>query len=190
MSRRLSFGQKRRYLQLLVERDGGFKCFYCKKALSFKTAVFNHLDDNWRYNDPDNLVLACQSCNVKKVTNSTMKDVAFGKQEKNVQGTFVGERFLERLGANTKRTEEASKEIDINVTNFEITQRYLTETIEKDGTVVYSDALNSCVYLCKQKTGHGSQQSVRNYIATLTSLVARFTLMRDKYRKKVIVRRS
>ena len=190
MSRRLSLSQKRRYLQLLVERDGGFKCFYCKKDLSFKTAVFDHLNDNWRDSSLDNLVLSCQSCNVKKATNSAMKDFALGKQEKNENGMFVGEKFLERLGANTQRTEEASKEIDINVTNFDITEQYLRETIERDGSVVYSDALHSCVYLCREKTGHGSQQSVRNYLATLTSPVAPLEFSKNDDGKKIIVKRN
>ena len=45
-------------------------------------------------------------------------------------------------------------------------------------------ALDSCAMLCKKETGHGSQQSVRNYISMLTSTVGDFEVVKDK--KKII----
>jgi len=85
---------------------------------------------------------------------------------------------------------EASTEIEINVSNFEITEQYISDVVNCDGYIGYSDALNSCVALCKEKTGHGSQQSIRNYLAALTSTLGCFEITRDENRKKIILRRE
>jgi len=70
-----------------------------------------------------------------------------------------------------------------------ITEKHLTETFQTDGKILFSEALDSCVFLCKKKTGHGSQQSVRNYIATLTSKVGPFMISLNESGKKVIIKR-
>lgn len=186
MTKRLSMDQKRRYLDFLIERDGGFICFYCKEPLTYTTAIFDHLNDDWKDNRPDNLVLCCQSCNNKKPHDTKMQDMASVKIELNEMSIFVGEKNF----GSEEETQEISKEIDINTTNFEITEKYITEVTESDGSILWREALDSCVYLCKTKTGHGSQQSVRNYLATLTSSVAPFEVIRREDGKKVIVKRS
>ena len=125
---RLTIGQKRRYMRLIVQRDSGFKCFYCDKELTQRTGVFEHLNDDWRDSRPDNLVLACQSCNVKKKNNNDMQDDALEKLEKNENGLFVGENFSvlqeEEKGENT-----TSKEIEISKKNYAIVEQFLTEEI-------------------------------------------------------------
>lgn len=181
---------KRDYLDFLIERDDGFICFYCKQPLDYKSAIFDHLNDDWRDNRPENLVLCCQSCNNKKPHNKQMFDLAEVKLDSNERSIFVGERKFNSDKSDESETQEASKEIEINTTNFEITEQYITEVIQTDGFILYHSALDSCVYLCKKKTGHGSQQSVRNYLNTLTSSVAPFEIIRNKDGKKVIVKRS
>jgi len=76
----------------------------------------------------------------------------------------------------------------INTTNFEITEQYITEVANTDRFILYSDALNSCTFLCKKKTGYSSQQSMRNYIATLISEVAPFTIVRNDEKRKLILK--
>lgn len=113
------------------------------------------------------------------------------KLEANENGIFVGEKFRKKMksGAYSK-TKEASKEIDINIANSDMTEQYIAEVVKRDGFIEYKEALNSCVYICKRKSGHGSQQSVRNYIASLTSQVAPFEIKRNESKKKVIVMRT
>lgn len=190
MARYLTLAQKRQYLQLLIQRDGGFKCYYCGVELTQKTAVFEHLDGSRRDNRLDNLVLACQSCNVKKIKDGNLQDMADSKLEENESGIFVGEKFLKKLNLSSgPESTEASKEIDINKKNYDITEEYISEAVQSDGSIEYREALNSSVYLCRQETGHGSQQSVRNYISTLTSKVAPFEII-PQGKRKLIVKRT
>lgn len=188
MPKRLSMSLKRKYLPLLIERDDGFICFYCKTPLNYHKDIFEHLNDNDNDNRLENLVLACQSCNNKKSTSKEMHDLAEIKLDFNERSIFVGEK---KFSSDIEdESQEVSKEIEINKTNFEITEKYITEVIQTDGSILFQDALDSCVYLCKKKTGHGSQQSVRNYINTLTSVVAPFEIVRNETGKKVIVRKG
>ena len=179
---------------MLIERDGGLKCFYCTKELNPQIVVLEHLNNNRRDNRFDNFVLACQSCNTKKGKErglGPLNVMASEKLERNESEIFVGEKFLrEKLNlSGSLDSTEASKEIEINMKNFEITQQYITEKVDEDGFIDFKDALNSCVYLCKTQTIHGSPQSVRGYILALTSPVAPFEITRNVSKKKIIVKR-
>ena len=182
----LSFKRKMEMLPTIIKRDGGNHCFYCKTKLVLHKVIFVHLNNNRNDNRTENIVISCQSCNIKKINDFDMQIIAKAKLKQNEDGNYLSERILDE----SKISSNTSTEIDINISNFEITEKYLTEIIQTDNEIVYSDALNSCVYLCKKKTGHGSQQSVRNYISTLTSSVASFMIIRDENNKKLIVKRS
>lgn len=186
MAKHITSKQKLEYLLLLIERDGGWNCYYCKQSLTFQSTRLEHLNNNRNDNRLENLVLACQSCNIKKISDCDYRIMATNKLQKNEDEFFL----RARISVSGNISKEASTEIEINTSNFEITERYLSESIAANGSVEYSDALNSCVYLCKKTTGHGSQQSVRNYFATLTSSVGLFEIIRDDAKRKVIVRRS
>jgi len=186
MSKHLSEKQKIEYLPLLIKRDGGFKCFYCNLPLSYTFYIYEHLNDNPKDCRLANIVLACQSCNNKKPDDFDMQIRAMDKLRQNENTNFVGERNC----VEDKTSNEVSTEIEINTSNFEIVQQYITESIVTNNFIEYRDALDSCVYLCKKKTGHGSQQSVRNYLSTLTSAVAPFQIIRDENKKKIITKRS
>ena len=186
MSRMLSSKQKLMNLPLLIQRDGGFVCFYCKKQLQIGKFVFDHLNCIRPDNRIDNLVLSCQSCNIKKANDF---DLAFKAKEKlleNESRIFV----VEKISTEDKGQHHVSTEIDINVTNFDITKQYISEIIASDNYILLKDALDSSSYLCKERTDHGSQQSVRNYIDMLTSAAGPFMITRNENNKKIIVRRT
>ena len=183
MNKNLSAVSKIKYFPLLIKRDKGFKCFYCDVTLKYSSYIHDHLNDNRSDNRFENIVLACQSCNNKKLSDKIMQDKAMQKLKQNEESNFVRERICENLG-------ETSAEIEINTKNFDIVEEYLTSEVNLRGTIDYSSALNSCVYVCRQKTDHGSQQCVRNYISSLTSEVAPFVVVRDENKKKVIVNRG
>jgi hypothetical protein len=86
-----------------------------------------------------------------------------------------------RENTHNKTNRKQSNEIEINVSNFEISKLFLI----RETPIDFTEALNSISYLCRDKTGHGSQQSVRNYINTLTSVVAPFEIIRE-HGKKII----
>ena len=181
MNKNLSSALKKKYFQILIIRDGGFKCFYCDTILNYSSFIYDHLNNDRSDNRFENIVLACQSCNNKKPSDKIMQDRAIQKLKQNEESNFMREKICENLS-------ETSAEIEINIKNFDIVEEYITHEIDLRGTFDYSTALNSCVYICRQKTGHGSQQSVRNYISTLTSKEAPFVVVRDENGKKIIVR--
>ena len=111
--------------------------------------------------------------------------VATAKLESNLKSSFDNYRYSEDLSH-----QEASTEIDINQKNFELTKKFLFERIKVDGSMTYSNALNSCAFYCRGKTGHGSQQAIRNYLDMLTSDVGPFMIARDDNNKKIIVLRE
>jgi len=189
MPSNLTIGLKRRYIKLIVQRDGGYKCFYCDRELQPKKDVFDHLNDNRRDNRPDNLVLACQSCNIKKANDKEMENIALNKLDENENGIFVGENFP-NLKEEEQEENGTSKEIQINEKNYDIVEQFITEEIEKNASILYSDTLNSSVYLCKQKTGHGSHNSVRYYIDTLTSPRAPYEKIGKGKDKRIVKRFS
>lgn|SRR2546428_5622445 len=185
MSKQLSYMQKLEYLPLLIKRDG-FICIYCKQSLTYYSFIYEHLNNKRYDNRLENIALAHQSCNIRKAKFFDYQIIANEKLFENERKLFVREKILvEDLGAK-----EQSTEIEINQVNFAIVLQHLSECLQTNGSIEYSDALNSSVYLCKTKSGHGSQQSMRNYIATLTSSVGPFMIARDANKKKIILKRS
>lgn len=185
MTKQLSYKQRHTWFLFLLQRDGGFVCFYCGMSLDISAFVYDHLNNDRSDNRPQNLVFACTSCNNKKPYDLDMQCKAIEKLKLNEETNFVVERESEDTAY-----QEVSVEIDINVSNSQITEQYITESIATNGYIEFSDALNSSVFLCKSKTGHGSQQSVRNYISYLTSIMGPYQIVLDESKKKVIVRRS
>lgn len=174
------------YFPKLLRRDNGFNCWYCKVPLFLFKYIFEHLNNNREDNRIENLVIACSTCNNKKTNDPIMQEKAMQKLTQNEQSNVL----RERKNLVDEFTKEGSIEIEINVTNSEITEQFITERVTVDGYVLFSDALYCSVFLCKQKTGHGSPQSVRNYIKTLTCEIAPFKIMLDNRKRKIIVRRS
>jgi len=189
----LSQRQKLMLLPFLIERDGGYCCFYCKYPLSIETQVYDHLNSNPKDNRPENIVLSCQSCNVKKENDFDLIFLAKEKLRENELNLFVRKSEFHPLQKNQfHKVEDALEvrtEIDINQSNFEITKQYLYEKLAVDDSLEYTKTINNCAYICKEKTGYGSQQSVRNYIDSLTSEVAPFMISKNDEKKKIIVKR-
>ena len=190
MTRRLTQSDKRRIFELIYERDGGLHCLYCKKLQTTRTVVFEHLDNDDTDNRIDNLAFSCQSCNIKKAKkDDRILTLADCKITMNERGLYVGEKFSKSFSNKIDIYGQPSKEIEISKKNYTVVEQYLRDIIEKSGTVLYSDILDSCVYLCKTATGYGSHQSMRNYIATLTASVAPYEIVRNAKNKKIIQKR-
>ena len=189
MARKLSLSQKRQLLTFLIERDGGFKCFYCKK--SFKDPhepIYEHLNDDWNDDREDNLILSHQSCNIKKSKqpNHEFANMAADKLEQTESQLFVGENFLEKKSPKS----EASNEITISNKCYAITVDFITNNVLNNGWILYNETLHSIVYLCREKVGHGSVQQIRSHIYTLTSEVAPFEIAKHPKTNKKIIKKK
>ncbi len=190
MGKRLSYPQKRMYLELLIERDGGYRCFYCKKEFEKgERPIFEHLHENTTDNRPENIVLSHQSCNIKKIHDIELSRIADEKQEQNEREIFVREKDLDKILSKNSSVTELPKEIDINTKNFDIVRNYIDEQTQSLESIEFKDTLDSCVYLCKVKTGHGSHQCVRNYIHSLTSSVGPYEIFKEG-KKRLIQSRT
>ena len=77
-------------------------------------------------------------------------------------------------------------EIEISVTNFDIAEIFLHKNVPID----FTEALNSITYECRKKTGYGSQQSVRNYVDSLTSTSAPFEIFKRGNEKTIRYKRD
>jgi len=185
MNKSLSHKLKLLYLPFLIKLDGAC-CFYCKIELFINKMIFEHLNGDRSDNRRQNIVIACQSCNIKKITDSDLQIIAKEKLKENEDRNFLSERdFVE-----DKEPQTGNTEIDISVSSYNIVEKYITEVIQTDGSILKSKAINSGAYLCKKQTGHGSKQSTRNYIDILTSEEALFMITRDEHNKNQIVKRN
>ncbi len=124
MSRGLSHKKKMELLPLLIERDGAC-CLYCKCMLSLDKIIYEHLNNDRSDNRFENLTLSCQSCNIKKITDPDLQIIAKEKLKQNEDGNFLSERnFVEDV-----QTQNVSTEIGINVSNYDLSLKYIAETI-------------------------------------------------------------
>lgn len=169
---------KIQFTKWIKQRDGP-NCFYCEKE---KPNILEHLDDNRNHNTLENFVNSHQTCNVAKKFNIDYQVMAQDKLRQNQLTPFIP--------TEDNTLEEASTEIKISKTNFEIIEQYLSEKILTDGFVTWRDALYGATYKCKRLTGFGSVQCTRNYLYILTSPEAPFMKTKDKNKKPIIVRRN
>jgi len=96
---------------------------------------------------------------------------------------------IERI-VKEDRKEHVSTEVDINVTNRQLTKQKLLEWTINGQKIEKSEAMNSITYLCTELTGHGSQKCIRDYISALCSSVGPFMIVKDENGKKMIQRRT
>ena len=175
---------KEKYLPMLIDRDGGFKCFYCKQELSIKKLAFEHLNNNRTDNRIENLVLSHLSCNIQKISNTDYQIMALEKLKLNEELFSVCER------KKTKTDFDSTSEIGINIGTYEIVESYLNNEVHTDGHVLFNEALYSIVFICKERTGHGSEPAVRRHLNTWTAKVAPYEITRNDSNEKIIVKRN
>jgi len=180
MSRTLTTTKKLKLLPLLIERDG-FRCFYCKVDFKGNDYIYEHLNNKRADNRPENIVLAHHKCNIEKIDNWGYRFDALEKLKENEDRLFLGENREENAGVTL--------EISISYKCFGITEERLTEIVNTHGKYEFKDALYDCIFLCRKKTGNGSEQAIRRHILTLTASVANFEIIK-KDKKKWIVKRK
>jgi len=169
-------------IKALHVKEDGTLCVYCDKELDLDNCVIAHLDDNTKNNNDWNHALAHQSCNIDAIENYDYHLNAQDRIRLN-HSKIYAPRIEEK-------DEHVSTEVDINVTNRQLTKQKITEWTVDGQKIEHSEALNSVTYLCTELTGHGSQKCVRDYINALCSSVGPFIIVKDENGKKMIQRRT
>lgn len=189
MSKHLTDRQKAEWLDILIERDEGYKCWYCKKPFSLSQNIdsehlFDHLNNNRLDNRIDNVVLCCRGCNNKKPHDFDMQLIAIDKLHDSEKRNYMREKF-EKRSSNRQ-----DSEVQISKENYQICYRYVVKNIDAFGEIDYKETVNSVVYRCRENNNTGSSQSVYNYLAVICSKESPYEIAKNEEGKKVIRRKE
>lgn len=176
----LTSSQKLKIRDLLVQRDG-ISCPYCKQDIDSQNCEIDHLDDNPYNNEFYNFALCHSGCNKAKRNNFDYKIIASEKINLN--------KLITSINPVEITEPENSPEIEHNINVYGFVKQILTERVNTDGEIEYSDALNGFTYLASEKFEHCSQTTMRKHLDILTSFTAPFMITKNNKGKKVIVRR-
>jgi len=181
---------KRELVDIIIARGDAYSCFYCHYDFkNVEECWLEHLDDDRTNNTPDNIVFTCRSCNVKKQHDESMRVQAREKLRVNQMMNYVRDwKELQKL------QKESSEAVAINESNCNTTIKWLERRLVIDSetsmTVLLKEAVDTITFECKDKTGHGSQQSIRNYIDYLTSSAPKAPFEIFKQDNKRYIRRK
>ena len=180
-ARTLSENMKAKTMPIIIDRDYNHEeqyCMFCGgKFLSGKAKykkTWEHLDNDDENQQPWNLCLVHWICNQKKKYDFDLQFYAnelikINKQWHNRDSDSFMERTSSHANENT--------EIDLNTVHYEITENFLTEKITGSSRrLPLTDAISCIVLRCKNQTGHGSMQSVRNYLNVLSCSEGRYMI--------------
>jgi len=164
---------------LLIERnwpDGEeHVCCFCEQRFlqgnSKWSRTWEHLDNDKTNEALWNLEWAHLYCNEKKRHDADLQILARELIKKNQEWEtkFNFDAFESARESERKTDTDEHTEIDLNKAHFEIAENFLHEKItKKNPRYLLSDAVSCIVLRCKKQTGHGSSQSVRNYLNVLS----------------------
>jgi len=180
LAKLLTMKDKLRVKDLHIKEDGT-KCVYCENELDLDDCVIAHLDDNPKNNNDWNHALAHQGCNINAIENIDYHLKAQERIRLNHSKIYAPRIEI--------KNENVSTEVDISVSNREITKQKLLEWTIDGQTIEYKKALDAITYLCQELTKHGSQKCVRDYISAQCSFAGPFMIVKDENKTKVIQRR-
>jgi len=180
--------QRRELTDIIVARGDPYCCFYCHYEFkNVKECWLEHLDDDRTHNYPDNIVFTCRKCNAKKQHDESMRVQAREKLRINQMMKYVRDwKELQKL------QKEPSEAVAINQSNCDTTVQWLEERLPlgSSNIVLVKEAVDTITFECKDKTGYGSQQSIRNYIDYLTSSAPKAPFEIFKQDNKRYIRRK
>lgn len=193
MTRQLTERQKANWINPLISRDG-HQCFFCKGEFGKNGYVFDHLNGNPHDNRFDNLVLAHQSCNVRKASFAEYEVMAKDKVRENESKNFLMEWERERKHSTHKET---SDEADLNKTIIKIAKEFLNQELlpqlghePRRDEIPMKEAVECICYLVQEETGRGSHTAVQRHLETLTCVISKEFARKELNGKKYIMRRE
>ena len=189
MGNYLTTSQKDRLTPYLIKRDGA-NCFYCTKPFQvglskqFKRTI-DHLDNNPKNNDKENLVLSHFECNQLKKTYPEFQIMAESKSLDNHNSFDILSE------SETTPPKPASKEIDLNVMAKKLAWEYIQERLVRQGkpALNYNDTAHSISFMMWELSGHGSSETIKRYLNDFTSSAAPFKAI-DENGVTVIVKKT
>jgi hypothetical protein len=187
MQRYLTTSQKELLTPYLLKRDAP-TCFYCKKPFDGLSKelkrTFDHLDNNAKNNERENLVLCHWKCNQLKKSYPEFQLMAQNKIHEN----RVSFDSLDESEATAPKP--ASKEIDLNVALKRLTYEYLNERLlaHDKPALNYNDTAHSISYIFWQRTGHGSSETVKRHLNDFCSSAAPFKAVEENGETVIIKR--
>ncbi len=188
MTKHLTDRMKAEWLDIIIQRDGGYRCWYCHKPFSLSQSeeeghLYDHLNDNRSDNRIDNVVLCCRRCNNKKKYDFDMQFLAKEKLDDNEKCNYMREKFDKKL-----RNREDS-EVQISKVNYQICYRYVMKNVDAFEEIEFKETVNSVVYKCRQNNNTGSPQSVYNYLNVICSKESPYEITKNVDEKKIIRRK-
>jgi len=193
MTRQLTERQKAKWINPLIDREG-LQCFYCKGKFGKNGYVFDHLNDDPHDNRFDNLVLAHQSCNVRKGSYVEYQVIARDKLRKNEAENFLVEWERENKHSTHKET---SDEADLNKTIIRISKEFLNQELlpqmdhePRRDEIPMKEAIECVCYLVQDETGRGSHTAVQRHLETLSCAISKEFERKEVNGKKYIIRRQ
>ena len=176
----LTKSKKEKFLPYLIKRQNGHNCYQCNSQLD-SNYIFEHLNDNRFDNRIENMALACQSCNIKKINDYDMKMKATELLKSNEERGITPDEDT--------TPESKSNEIEINRIVRPFCKQYLEERVYTDGKITFNDALPELTYLSQEKFGCGAEGTIRKYLSELTCKVAPFMIIKEG-KERFIVKRT
>ena len=177
----LTESKKKEYLPRLIH-EFGFECYQGDGPLG-KDYVFEHLNDKRLDSRYENIALAHQSCNIKKINDFDMKLKAQDLLKKREE---AGLKYLE----DTEAHKQYSSEIEINKLLYAFTEQYVSEQIAIHVNISFDDTLTELTYLAQKRYGHGSEATFRKYLKSITCKVSELQVVKDDHGKKIICKRN
>ncbi|MCH8915788.1 MAG: hypothetical protein IIA82_08115 [Thaumarchaeota archaeon] len=146
-------------------------CCYCEQRFISTDPrwkrTYEHLDCNHENNSGWNIAYAHFKCNQDKKTNVDYQFIAHDLIKKNKEWDENNDFEFTRERNKIFNTDEPT-EIDLNVAHRKITEEFLAEKLSVDEKLDFIDTINCITLRCENQTGHGSKQSVRNYLDVLS----------------------
>lgn len=154
---------------LLRDYDGQEPtCIFCEQRFMQGSTkwmkTWEHLDGETSNEELWNLAWAHKYCNNRKNGSIEFTVIADDKiiENKKWESEFDFEGFARERERENKTDEQT--EIDLNVAHRQIVSEFLAEKVSTESTWEFNDAINCITLRCETNTGHGSKQSVRNYL--------------------------
>ncbi|WP_428323711.1 hypothetical protein [Nitrosopumilus sp.] len=174
----LTVALKQKYFEKIIERDDGFYCFYCKTKLELEKFVYEHLNDNRADNRLENIVFACYSCNNKKTSSESLKEIALAKLKDNEGNVLCVREFEE--------SETASVEINLNRLGMKMTQEFLEEKFQHSDSIDKIDAKRCIALRMYNKIGSGSESTISKHLNAFCCSEGKY----EQVGKKIVKRTS
>jgi len=164
-----SYNQKLKDVPKLYARDRFYGCFFCGDRFVEGDQYFgrteHHLNGNPKIDELWNKVLCHNICNIKAENYIEWKVISHDKLLWNLKHDPTLEEI--KMAEESLLRDGIGIMIELNVIHSKICLEVVLEKLKVEPFWKFIDAISECTFKSKEKTGHGSVQSIRNYLNVL-----------------------